>query len=603
MPKKKGKFIDKKKAISFRLVHRSQRDPLAADSEAPQHVLQPLDGGASALDPEERRKAQVKYGVYYEDDYDYMQHLRTVEEYHNVHLSEPINAPTEAVMPDVEDDDPEGVRLFRKTSRGFVPITQEQDEVSAKTTKATTAENQVCLGRDLKLPASAFASFKEEKIDLVNQGASNSQGRGPLIGWDPDIVEALDDDFDLDDPENLLDDDFVLKANKGVEFGSSDDDDDDEDSDGEWTSEDDSDDYEEADGMDVVATRFASATHLENEGEGAVKGVMLTTGEDVGYLKAKIAEMKRAMGNQSKSVGFEDDNYAGSNYGDFDDLEDAKSRFTEYSMTSSVIRRNDKLKLVDDQFERLYQEYDDDLIGGLDSEEIVSGGIFNIPANVEGIEGVNNGLKPFKAILEEFEVENAKLPATEVLAKLRDMEASKTEINEGEGEEDLVRLTLFEKPKENNNWDCESILSTYSNLYNHPKTIAEPSKKKCKKRGGCNDDDETSSVSSRNVHNDQIKLSSKSGLPLGVLPVAGPTQRQLEALDYDGLTRLRTAPSLRPNDESAEERRLRKKAVKEERRERRLEKKANTAAFKDEEKRQMKTMKELQSNVKGIKIH
>ena len=44
MPKKKGKFIDKKKAISFRLVHRSQRDPLAADSEAPQHVLQPLDG-------------------------------------------------------------------------------------------------------------------------------------------------------------------------------------------------------------------------------------------------------------------------------------------------------------------------------------------------------------------------------------------------------------------------------------------------------------------------------------------------------------------------------------------------------------------------------
>ena len=73
-------------------------------------------------------------------------------------------------MPDVEDDDPEGVRLFRKTSRGFVPITQEQDEASAKTTKATTAENQVCLGRDLKLPASAFASFKEEKIDLVNQG-------------------------------------------------------------------------------------------------------------------------------------------------------------------------------------------------------------------------------------------------------------------------------------------------------------------------------------------------------------------------------------------------------------------------------------------------
>lgn len=27
-------------------------------------------------------------------------------------------------------------------------------------------------------------------------------------------------------------------------------------------------------------------------------------------------------------------------------------------------------------------------------------------------------------------------------------------------------------------WDCESILSTYSNIYNHPKLIAEPLKPK-----------------------------------------------------------------------------------------------------------------------------
>ena len=25
-------------------------------------------------------------------------------------------------------------------------------------------------------------------------------------------------------------------------------------------------------------------------------------------------------------------------------------------------------------------------------------------------------------------------------------------------------------------WDCESILSTYSNIYNHPKLISEPAK-------------------------------------------------------------------------------------------------------------------------------
>lgn len=30
---------------------------------------------------------------------------------------------------------------------------------------------------------------------------------------DPDIVAALDEDFDFDDPENVLEDDFVVKAN------------------------------------------------------------------------------------------------------------------------------------------------------------------------------------------------------------------------------------------------------------------------------------------------------------------------------------------------------------------------------------------------------
>ena len=127
--------------------------------------------------------------------------------------------------------------------------------------------------------------------------------------------------------------------------------------------------------------------------------------------------------------------------------------------------------------------------------------------------------------------------------------------DDDEEEERLVSLTTFEKPKEKNNWDCESILSTYSNLYNHPKTISEPSAKN-RKKNNLDDDDDGSSVSGSNnnktgADKSQIKLSAKSGLPLGVLPASGPTQRQLEAMDYDGLTRLRTAPTLRPGDETA----------------------------------------------------
>lgn len=36
---------------------------------------------------------------------------------------------------------------------------------------------------------------------------------GPRLDFDPDIVAALDDDFDFDNPDNLLDDDFILRAN------------------------------------------------------------------------------------------------------------------------------------------------------------------------------------------------------------------------------------------------------------------------------------------------------------------------------------------------------------------------------------------------------
>lgn len=35
------------------------------------------------------------------------------------------------------------------------------------------------------------------------------------------------------------------------------------------------------------------------------------------------------------------------------DREETKSRFTEYSMTSSVIRRNEQLTLLDDKFEEV----------------------------------------------------------------------------------------------------------------------------------------------------------------------------------------------------------------------------------------------------------
>ena len=50
--------------------------------------------------------------------------------------------------------------------------------------------------------------------------------------------------------------------------------------------------------------------------------------------------------------------------GNFD--EDKKSRFTEYSSTSSVMRRHAQLSLLDDRFEQVISETDSYLIKSVD---------------------------------------------------------------------------------------------------------------------------------------------------------------------------------------------------------------------------------------------
>lgn len=60
--------------------------------------------------------------------------------------------------------------------------------------------------------------------------------------------------------------------------------------------------------------------------------------------------------------------------------------------------------------------------------------------------------------------------------------------------------------------------------------------------------------------------------------------------------------SLRPKDEAPEEKRQRKKLLKEYRHERRIERKLNTKAFKDEEKRQTQVDINNRNNIQGNRI-
>lgn len=226
------------------------------------------------------------------------------------------------------------------------------------------------------------------------------------------------------------------------------------------------------------------------------------------------------------------------------------------------MRRNEQLTLHDERFEKFYEQYDDDEIGALDNAELEG----SIQVDGSRLEKILNDYYKEKAenciklnTLEPFEDQG--LPVNEL---------------EGSEEEEIVTVVL-EEAKEK--WDCESICSTYSNLYNHPQLIKYQPKPK------------------------QIRLSSKTGIPLDVLPKKGLTAKQVERMQMindSDLPKVSTQP--RSKNESKEDKRARKQAIKEERRERRVEKKANKLAFKLEKRRQEKELLNLKKNVEGLKL-
>ena len=129
-------------------------------------------------------------------------------------------------------------------------------------------------------------------------------------------------------------------------------------------------------------------------------------------------------------------------------------------------------------------------------------------------------------------------------------------------------------------WDCESILSTYSNLDNNPTVIGRSRRKK--KRGNKNkvgvvDDDSCAIPEDAPV---KIQLSSKTGLPLGVFnnPASEDDEEYYEEDTYISVNK----GEARSQNETKVEKKLRKLAIKEERKICRIQKKMMKEAFRDE---------------------
>lgn len=324
---------------------------------------------------EKRKAEQRKYGIFFDDEYDYLQHLRTAEDHNAVHWEyiPPTNVKNKSKQLDGSDDEP---RAKKPVSVGFT------------------------------LPSSVFASEFEEDEGMLRKAAPHL---GPRPDLEPEVVAALDDDFDFENPNNELEDNFMELA-----MGA---DGDYEDYDGEYDGE-----Y-----SDIDSNFDGDDNDADEDGD--------DENEDrLGPLRSRRFA-----------------NYDG---------EETKSRFTEYSMSSSVIRRNEQLALLDDRFEKFFENYDEPEIGALDCEEI--------EGHVEMTDELLN------QCMVELKPDANDLPYD----RKWDEERIKKLLAEESSDEELVELEVTADEQPDKKWDCESVLSTYSNAYNHPKVISEPRRRK-----------------------------------------------------------------------------------------------------------------------------
>jgi len=252
---------------------------------------------------------------------------------------------------------------------------------------------------------------------------------------------------------------------------------------------------------------------------------------------------------------------------DFDDLDnqledDFVIRAMGYERSSATGR---KKGLLDEKFETLYEkEYEGDMeIGPLDIEPIEGYADINKDERIMKLAGTANDvdIKDVKKLIPE-----------------------KYFYDDDEEDSPVIVEVETGGKHASNRMDCESVLSTCSNLYNHPRVITEPK-----------------------LTQGKVRVNPKTGVPITSSGLTEAGLKRLDRNEGEGDTKSLVSTishlSVRSKDETPEERKLRKSQVKELRRERRQEKKANMAAFKEEKQRQQKESINIKQNLSCVRLH
>ncbi|EJD52187.1 Low temperature viability protein [Auricularia subglabra TFB-10046 SS5] len=537
-------------AKHFQLVHRSQRDPLANDPDASPHVLKPFERDNVArkgrslaeLEAELADESQgaskvrdnlgeaVLYGVDFDDsEYDYMQHLRE----------------------------------FGVSEDGVESILIEAPAASQPKKKAA-AKQPIQLKDEGLIPREALASTYEVERDYERDADAGEAIPSALRGLQPDMnphlrqtLEALDDDAFIAD--DIDEDDFFAEL---VGDGEADEDEEpdfpfvDEGLNSDQPTETGEDD-EQDESFEARFKRFKQAQKAAaSQGSDDGSDIETERADTIsGLPKLPVVGGKRRRKGASDASG--------------------------YSLSSSSMFRNQGLTDLDDRYDEIERQYEDDEDEDDDSNIDSDGD--EAPDLVAAREDFNSLVDDF---LENYEQVGNKLkhvmPGEAPLDKLdalrRAFDAPVTPSSQQQQPQrrksrPVVDPAEIVEEDEKDRWDCETILSTYTNIENHPRLIRARAEKPVPK----------------------IKLDPKTGLPSVVEPVSKFAQKDGDAESDSGsdsgIDMRQTRETVtRPRDETPEEKKARKQAVKEERQARRVEKKATKVAFANESRKQVKNL-------------
>lgn len=472
-----------------------------------------------------------------------------------------------------------------------VPIDLDQITTKKKTAKEKSYEKFLGVEFDDDTDYLQFMKANPEEVEQEQPGfmtiedVHNMQLGKDIMGdyVDPEVAFMLEDEFDDEKDEFVNDKYTVVQTMKDLE-----------------KSEEKKEKGGDIDNM--FGDLMNGAAEVERDGEDDF-GDMPHTSENTKIMDWMTGEssMPKPKSNlKQRSImqipeDQEIEDFEGSE-GEFDDF-DKKTTFTQYSMSSSVMKRSEHLTQIDDTFESVVETlYRDEDVGDLEfeAEEIYNASEELNENAVYRLLNIHNDQVMENSPIYGEEMDPQAHQKRDLIRKTLELQSRQKEVPENydPGEDLINEMERGREPKPQ--FDCESILSTKSNIYNRPKYVDE------------------SKTFLKNQKTAKIQLN-KMGLPMGPgasfkqLNKAVKAAKKLEAnsnsegSDCDSLngsgdnmsqmttlTVLLSEASVRNKNESPAERKQRKSLVKELRKARREERKNTRMAFREEGIKQAK---------------